>query len=378
MRIRIREISRGRGGGLDDFLGFPRHVYDANLPWIPPLEREVRRKLSPADNAFFNYGDVAAFVAYDETGRPIARAAAIINPWHEKTHGERAGFFGLFECIDDIETAMELFRSVEEVLMRVGCDRMLGPVNLTTNDESGFLLEGYEEPPTIMCNYCPPYYHELMTACGFHKAIDTLSYLGWRDHTFPGKYYRILERLEGESRISIRRFSKKTAETDILTIANIYNRSFRKTWGFVPISPEEAVQFGQSLMPIADFDLIWIASYDGEPAGVILGLPNINEILGKLNGRLFPLGILKLALDRKKIQGIRVAALGVVPEFRNRGIETILIHRVHERVRARPYGYAEFSVVLENNLPMRNLLERFGFKQSRRFRIYMKELTQDR
>lgn len=347
------------------------------MPWVPPLEREIRRKLSPADNAFFRYGDVTAFVAYDETDRPVGRVAAIINPWHEKTHGERAGFFGFFECIDDVATARELFRSAAEVLIRVGCDRILGPVNLTTNDESGFLLEGYEESPTFMCNYCPPYYHELMKACGFHKAIDTLSYLGWHGHTFPKKYYRILERIERKPGIVIRRFGKKTAKADILTIANVYNKSFRKTWGFVPISQDEAIQFGQSLIPIADFDLIWIASCNGEPAGVILGLPNINEILGELNGRLSPLGILKLTLNRKKIRGIRVAALGVVPEFRNRGIETILINKVRERVQARPYGYAEFSVVLENNLPMRNLLERFGFTQSRRFRIYAKELIQD-
>jgi ribosomal protein S18 acetylase RimI-like enzyme len=363
---------------MHDFLRFPRQVYDARLPWIPPLEREIRRKLHPADNAFFNYGDVTTFVAYDESGRPVGRIAAIINPWHEKMHGERTGFFGFFECIDDVATASELFRSVAEVLMRAGCDRILGPVNLTTNDESGFLLEGYDEPPTFMCNYCPPYYHELMAACGFHKAIDTLSYLARHGHPFPEKYYRVLERLKKESGIMIRRFSKKTAKADILTIANIYNRSFRETWGFVPISQEEAVQFGQSLLPIADLDLIWIASYRGEPAGAILGFPNINEILAKLSGRLSPLGIMKLMLDRKKIKGMRVAAFGVVPEFRNRGIETILINKVHERVHSRPYETAEFSVVLENNLPMRNLLEQFGFTQNRRFRIYMKELRQDR
>jgi len=349
-----------------------------DLPWVSPLEREIRRKLNPADNAFLEYGEVTAFVACDDTGRPIGRVVAIINPWHEKMHGERAGFFGFFECIDDVATAMELFRSATEILMRAGCDRMIGPVNLTTNDESGFLLEGYDESPTFMCNYCLPYYHELMSACGFHKAIDTLSYLGWHGHTFPEKFYRILKRIEKETGIAIRRFNKKTAKADILTIANIYNRSFRETWGFVPISQEEAIQFGQSLIPIADFDLIWIASCKGEPAGAILGLPNINEILGNLNGRLFPLGILKLILNRKKIRGMRVAALGVVPEFRNRGIETILINKVRERVEGRPYGYAEFSVVLENNLPMRNLLEKFGFTQSRRFRLYMKELRQDK
>jgi GNAT superfamily N-acetyltransferase len=377
MCVSVREVSFGRRPGFGDFLRVPRRIYDGHSPWIAPLDHEIKRKLNPARNAFFRYGELTMFVAYDEAGRPCGRAAAIVNPWHRKLHKERTGFFGLFESLNNPKTAQALLQSVTDILVRAGCDRVLGPVNLTTNDESGFLFEGYDEPPTFMCNYCPSYYHSLMSACGFHKAIDTLSYMARHGHTFPEKYYRIVKRLEGNPRIAIRRFRKAAAKDDILDIADIYNKSFRETWGFVPMSQDEAIELGQSLTPIADYDLIWIASFDGKPVGAILGFPDINEILGKLDGRLFPFGFLKLAFGRKKIQGMRIAALGVLPGFRNRGIETILIHKVHERVHTRPYLRSEFSVVLEKNLAMRNLLERFGFTPCRRFRLYTKEITSD-
>jgi hypothetical protein len=320
MRVAVRRVSFDHRPGFDDFLQVPRRIYDKDSPWIAPLNREIKSKLNPDRNAFFKYGELTMLVAYDEDGQPCGRVAAIVNPWHRKLHMEAAGFFGLFECLNDPEIARALFRSVAEILARAGCKIVIGPVNLTTNDESGFLIEGYEEPPTFMCNYCPSYYHELMAACGFDKAIDTLSYMARHNHPFPEKYYRLLKRLENNPHISIRRFRKAAAKEDILSIADIYNRSFRETWGFVPMSSDEAIQLGRSLLPIADFDLIWIASYDGEPVGAILGFPDINEILRGLNGRLFPMGFFKLALGQKKIRGMRVAALGVLHKFRRLGI----------------------------------------------------------
>lgn len=377
MCVSVRPISMSDRRGFNDFLKVPECIYNGASRWVQPLRQEMRRKLDPSRNPFFDDGRVQLFVAYDVSDRPCGRVAAIVNPRHETMHGEKAGFFGLFESNSDIKTARALITSTSNFLKEAGCETILGPVNLTTNDESGFLIEGYDERPTFMCNYCPPYYHELMAQCGFRKAVDTLSYMAWHGHPFPDKYYRLVRRLEGNPRITIRRFSKATATDDILTIADIYNESFKSTWGFVPMSQGEAVDLGKSLIPIADFDLVWIAYYDNQPAGAILGFPDINEILAGLNGRLLPFGFLSFLFGRGRIQGMRVAALGVKPEFRRLGLETLLIHKVHERVHTRPYKRSEFSVVMENNLKMRNLLERFGFRLCRRYRLYTRTLAED-
>ena len=374
MEIAVREIRAGDRMGISEFLALPRRIYSRDSPWVAPLLTEQRRKFNPTSNPFFKYGNVQLFVANNADEHPVGRIAAIFNPHHQEVHGQPAGFFGSFECTNDVTVARQLFDRVQEALSRQGCDEILGPVNLTTNDESGFLIEGYGERPTFMCNYCPGYYHELVRACGFEKAVDTLSFMAWHGHPFPDKYYRLIKRFEANPRLRIKRFDKKSAKDDILTIAGIYNESFHDTWGFVPMSDEEAMELGRGLVPIADPDLVWIAFCDDRPAGAILGFPDINEILAHLNGRLLPFGFLRFLFGQRRIQGMRVAALGVTPECRSLGIETLLIHKVHQRVHTRPYQRSEFSVVMENNHRMRNLLERFGFTCTRRYRLYRKRM----
>jgi ribosomal protein S18 acetylase RimI-like enzyme len=213
-----------------------------------------------------------------------------------------------------------------------------------------------------------------MKQCGFTKAIDTLSYMAWHGHPFPEKYNRLVKRIEANPKINIRPFNEKKAKEDILSISSIYNNSFKNTWRFVPMTEAEEVMLGESLLRIADSNLIWIASYKEQPVGAILGFPDINEILKKLNGHLFPRGIFELLFRQNKIKGMRIAALMVLPEFRTLAIETILIHKVHNRVHNRPYQRSEFSVIMENNHRMRNLLEAFGFSLCRRYRLYTQKV----
>lgn len=359
---------------LNDFIKIPWRIYSSNSPWIAPLYREVRFKLDAHRNPFYRHGELKAFVVYDRKGNACGRIAAITDNRYMRIHGEPVGFFGLFECINDTRIAEVLINGTAEYLRAKGYTRLLGPVNLTTNDESGFLIEGFEFRPTFMCNYCPPYYHNLMDACGLAKAIDTLSYEGWYGHAFPEKYRRVIKRVKANPRISVERLQKANAERDILRITWIYNQSLTNTWGFVPISNEEALSLGKNLMRFADLNLVWIAYFENRPVGFIMGFPDLNEIMAKLNGCLFPLGFLRILFGRKSIQGMRIAALGVLPSYRRLGIETLLIHLVHERVNTRPYRRSEFSVVMEDNLPMRNLLESFGFRICRRFRLYQKEI----
>lgn len=370
----VRAVRPGRSRAKSDFLTLPARIYSANTAWVPPLFRDTCLKLDPVRNPFYTHGEVQPFVAYANDGQACGRVAAITNRAHEQAHGDNAGFFGLFECVHDPGVAHALFEHVIEFLRARGCQAIIGPVNLSTNDESGLLLDGYDRAPTFMCNYCLPYYHDLLVGCGFRKAIDTLSFESEHGHPFPEKYRDVLRRAEQNPRLSARKFDRRNPTRDILQISDIYNDAFRGTWGFVPITSEEARVLGKQLLQFADLDLVWIADYDGEAVGMILGFPDLNESLKSIHGRLFPFGLIKLLWGMRHIQGMRVAAFAVKPQFRLRGIETLLIRKVHERINDRPYRRAEFSVVMEDNKPMRRLLEALGFELKRRFRIYQADI----
>lgn len=372
--IRITQVHPHEKQALRQFIEFPRTLHTGDSAWIQPLSREVARKLDPTVSPFYQYGSVTLYAAYDGHDRMCGRIAAIINPWHKRLHGEAAGFFGLFECINESPVARALLEFACDHLEDAGCSCVIGPVNLSTNDESGFLIEGYEFPPTFMCSYTLPYYHELMEMSGFSKLIDTLAYETRHGHKFPDKYYRAVARAGENSHIRIRRFSCRTAAYDIQQIRDVYNESFRTTWGFVPISEGEAEELGRGLLQFADLDLVWLAFYDDRPVGFILGFPDLNEILRFAKGRLGPMTLLRILLPRWSMHGMRVAGFGVLPEFRALGIEAALIWRVHDRINRRPYERIEFSVVMENNQRMRHLLEAIGFTQTKRYRLYRKEL----
>lgn len=376
MSVVIRKILDNRDPHFKDFLYLPELIYEGNPNWVEPLVQEVSNKLDPKKNSLLSYAKVSNYVAYDNNNIARGRITVIINPQHNNIHNENVGFFGMYESFNDIEIAKALFNKAVEVINKEGCSKLIGPVNLTTNDESGFLFDGYDKPPTFMCNYCQPYYHDLLKAYGFSKAVDTYSYMTWHGHPFPEKYYKLVKKISSNKQLSLRKINKKAIEEDILTIASIYNSSFSDIWGFVPISDIEALELGKNLLPIIDDELIWIAKYDGKPVGIIMGFPDINELIKDLKGRLFPRGLIRFAFFKNRIQGMRIAALGVEKKYRRLGIETALIHKVHLRVQSRPYKRSEFSVVFENNTRMRNLLEQFGFSQAQRFRIYQKTIPE--
>jgi GNAT superfamily N-acetyltransferase len=280
----------------------------------------------------------------------------------------------MFECIDNTQTAKALLDAACSYHRQESCTSIIGPVNLSTNDESGFLLEGYEHRPTFMCGYSLPYYHSLVEEYGFSKLVDTLAYETHFGHVFPNKYYRAIERAVKNSHIRIRRFNRRTSARDIQQIRDVYNESFMSTWGFVPMSEDEAQELGEGLLQFADLDLVWVADYDERPVGFILGFPDLNEILRHSGGKLGPLTLLRILLPRWSMHNMRVAAFGVLPAYRTLGIESALIWRVHERINSRPYRRIEFSVVMANNRRMRRLLESIGFALTKRYRLYGMEL----
>jgi GNAT superfamily N-acetyltransferase len=355
---------------LRRFIKLPWEIYKDYPKWIPPLMCEMQRKLNPRENPFFEYGQVKLFGVYNESHGMVGRIAAIFNPVHRYIYRESNGFFGLFESINSVDVARRLFTIANEFLSKFGCTHLAGPVNFNTNDESGLLIEGYAESPTLMCNYSPPYYAQLVSACGFRKAMDLLSYQAKWGHVFPQKYLEVVNRISKKNRINARPFNRKQFLKEIATIREIYNGSFKDVWGFVPLSCSEAEAIGRNFISFSDDELVWIAEVQNKPAGLILALPDVNEILKDMNGRLFPFGIFRFLLRRRHIRGVRVLVLCVLPPFRSMGVETLLIHRVHQRILSAGYQRAEFSVVNENNIRMRNILDNFGFHLTKRYRIY--------
>ena len=372
--MRIVPLDRLNKQQMRDFIRFPWQVYKCDSFWVPPLLAEIRDKLDERKNPFFKYGKIKLFLAYGENKKILGRVAAIINPLHEKIYNESAGFFGMFECTNDVSVARDLFAAALENLKENDCTTMIGPVNFTTNDESGLLLEGNADCPSFMSNYCPSYYHTLLTESGFSKSIDTLCYETTIGHKFPDKFFRVKEIIASDPAVSIHYFRKNKAIEDILLIRKIYNESFKGTWGFIPMTDPESEDLAEKFMAFADFKLIWIACYEGKPAGMILAIPDINEIIRKLNGHLYPFGFLRFIFERRHLKRYRVVALGILPEYRRMGIETLLIHKVRDRMYEAGYQRAEFSVVMENNKRMRNLLESFGFRLSKRYRLYKMEI----
>jgi ribosomal protein S18 acetylase RimI-like enzyme len=360
---------------LRRFIKLPWNIYRDYPKWIPPLISEMKHKLDSGKNPFFEYGQVKFFAVCNESHEMVGRIAAIFNPVHRYIYRESTGFFGLFECINSVDVARRLFTTANEYLSKFGCTHLAGPVNFNTNNESGLLIQGYDESPMLMCNYSPPYYAQLLSACGFSKVMDLLSYEARLGHIFPQKYLDVFKKVSKKNEINIRPFNRNQFLQEIATIREIYNGSFMDVWGFVPLSSSEAEDMGKNFISFSDDELVWIAEYKNKPVGLILALPDVNEILKDINGRLFPFGIFRFLLRRRHIRGVRVIVLCVLPMFRSKGIETLLIQKVHHRILAGGYQRAEFSVVNENNIRMRNILETFGFHLKRRYRIYQSPIS---
>lgn len=355
---------------LRKFIKLPWLIYKDNDYWTPPLNIDIRRRLNPRKNPFFRYGTVKLFAALNDKDQFVGRCAAIINPIHDELYHDKAGFFGMFECIDSIGAARALMGSVIEELQKNQCARVIGPVNFTTNDEAGILVEGFASSPMIMTPYNPPYYAALMEACGLEKAMDILNYEWQFNHSFPLRFERLTEKLSQHNQIHIRAINRKHMKEEILTIKEIYNSSFQDIWGFVPLSLAEAEEMGKFFRMFADDDLVLFAEYKGKPIGFCLTLPDVNEILKDLNGRLFPFGIFRFAMRRRQIRNGRVMVLGVLPAYRNLGTAIMLIQRLHQVGKARHYQVAELGVVMETNQNMRRLLDTLGFRATKRYRIY--------
>jgi len=350
------------------FLRLPWAIYKGDSNWVPPLLMQVRQSLNTRSNPFYKRARIKLFLA-TKNGRPAGRIAAIINDAHNEFHGEKAGFFGFFECIDDQPVADALLSAAGQWLSRQGMAVLRGPNSPSTNHECALLVDGFEHPPMVMMPYNPPYYARLLEDFGLKKAKDIHAYELIAD-LFAPKLYKLADRVAKRPKLKVRPLNAEDFPGELDLIRKIYNRAWEKNWGFVPMNDEEFEHLARHMKQILDPSLVLIGFVDGDPAAFSVSLPNINEALRKINGRLFPFGFIKLLRGMKKIRTARNLLLGVVPQYRKLGIDILMYVRTIEAARRAGYTRGELSWILEDNLDMRRVLEKIGAVVYKTYRFY--------
>ena len=370
MSLEIKEIkfpNRSR-----DFLLLPWKIYRDDKNWVPPLLIQEKSLLNPLKHPFFKHSEVEFFVVYKDKN-PVGRISAILNNNHNKFHNENICFFGFFECINDKDIARTLFEAVEKFAKRHNCDAIRGPASYSTNEQCGLLVDGFDSPPAVMMNHNPQYYINLIEGYGFSKAKDLLA---WRvtEDKFNMRLIELSEQLKERHLISIRKLNMKRFDEDVQEIKKIYNNAWSKNWGFVPMTDEEFNHIAKDFKSIVDPDVVLIAEIDGKNVAFAMALPDINQVLIHLNGRLFPFNFIKMYYYWKKISRARILTLGVLEQYRFRGIDLYLYSALFNNGTKKGYMEGEFSWVLEDNKLMNDALQKMGARCAKIYRIFEKKI----
>ncbi len=355
------------------FLRFPWKVYEDDSNWVPPLLSDVKEKLDKNKHSFFEHADMDLFLAYDE-GRLKGRVAAILDENHNSRHNEKIVFFGFYESFNDPDVTKALLDRVCEWGKERGMNVLRGPVNASLNDECAFLLEGFDSPPAVMMPYNPPYYLELMEKYGMKKIRDLYAFLMEENEMANKKLETIVKKIERQTSVNLRSVDLKKVEEEAGKIKSIYNQGWENNWGFVPWTEKEMKHMAKKLKQIADPDIIVLAEENGRPVGFGFALPNYNEVLKDMNGRLFPFGFIKFLLKKRKIKGIRVLVFGIVREYRMTGLSYLLYSRLYKNALKKGYKWAETSWQLEDNEPVNKFVMSIGGRIYKKYRIYQKNI----
>jgi hypothetical protein len=353
------------------FIKMPWQIYKDDPNWVPPLIIDRKKLLDKTHNPFFKHAEMEMFLAYKD-GELCGRIAAIPNENHNKFHEDNMGFFGFFEAENDPEIAKALLDTAKNWVKEKGKNGMFGPMNPSTNDETGLLVDGFDTPPFIMMTYNPPYYKDLYEGYGLEKAKDLLAWF-WdiRGVEFPEKLVKIADVAKRRSGIKLRNLKLKDLRSELELVLEVYNNAWSKNWGFVPMTKEEILHAADDLKQIADEDYLFIAEKDGKPVAFSVTLPNINEVLIKIkNGKLFPTGIFKLLTGIKKTKSVRVLMLGVVKELQNAGLGPLFYLESFKVGQRKGIIGGEFSWILEDNIAMNKGAEAMGATISKTYRVY--------
>jgi GNAT superfamily N-acetyltransferase len=353
------------------FIKFPWIIYKDDPCWVPPLIMDRKKLFNRNKNPFFRHAEMELFLAYSN-GKIVGRIAAITNENHNKFHSDNLGFFGFFESINDQEVSSLLLNRVKTWLKERGKEGMIGPMNPSTNDEAGLLIDGFNTPPFVLMCHNPKYYQELLENYGLIKAKDLYAwYIDADKVTITEKMARVSSKICESTGLILRNIKLKNLKSELKLIKEIYNNAWSRNWGFVPLTNEEINHIAADLKQIADEDLLLLAEKDGTPIGFSVTIPNINEILIKIpSGKLFPTGLFKLMTGIKKVRSVRVILLGIVKEYQSQGIGSLFYIETFKRAVNKGIKNGEMSWILEDNYTMNRAIESFGSQLYKTYRIY--------
>jgi GNAT superfamily N-acetyltransferase len=357
---------------LAAFIRLPWRLYRASPQWVPPLLSERKRHLDKAKNPFFEHSEAEYFLAWRGT-EPVGRITAHVDHRLNEFQGNHWGLFGFFECERDPVAAAALLSHAERWLRERGRDRLVGPFDFSTNHECGLLIEGFELKPQILENWHHPYYRELIEGQGLVKAMDLYKWEimeAHRDRMLP-VITELADKLEPEHGIRLRPMRKRDLKREVRAFMDVYNQAWSHNWGFVPLTDHELDHMAKELKPVLDEDFATVAeTADGEVAGVSLSLPDFNRVLAAVNGRLLPLGWIKALREQRRIDEIRVFALGVKPAYQHTGVAAALYRDVWDACHRRGIVRAETGWILEANEAMNRAMEALTGRIVKRYRIY--------
>jgi GNAT superfamily N-acetyltransferase len=360
-------------GEWNAFLRFPYRFYRGNPNWVPPLIQDQKVLLDPDKHPFYKHAKSRFFVAF-RNGRPVGRIAALVDHSHNEFHADRTGFFGFFESEEDTTVSTGLLDAARNWLREQGMNAMRGPVNPSQNEDCGCLIDAFDSPPVIMMTYNPPAYPGLYERFGLRKAMDLYAYVAETSGGMPDKLVRVAESVRKKEGITVRTADMKRFDEEVGRIKRIYNKAWSRNWGFVPMTDAEFDHLAKNLKVAVVPELCLIAEIAGEPIGFALSIPDLNQALIRLKGRLFPTGIFKLLWYSRKIDMIRIVTLGVVHEHQQKGIDAVLYLDTWRNALKKGYVRGEMSWILETNTMMNRSAKMLGGTVYKTYRMYQMDI----
>lgn len=376
MSVEVRETPIG--GDLRDFLDVVDYVYRDDPNFVRPLDFDLKQRLSKK-NPFFDHAEATTFTAY-KNGWCVGRASAQIDRGHLERYKDDVGFFGFLDTVDDPEVAKALLDAAAKWLSRRGMKKMRGPLSLNINEEMGCLIEGFDTPPMILMPHHRPYQGGLIEQAGLAKVKDVFA---WRYTVgnVPKRAEKAMADVDAMPEVKLRHVDKGNVERDVRIIMDVFNDAWSDNWGFVALTEAELTKMASELKPILMPELTYIAEIDGSPAAVALALPNVNELIGDLHGKLFPLGLPKL-LYRLKVKGpksARLIILGIRKKYRGvkkyGALSTCLYAKMHHSAEKVGVTWGELSWTLEDNAAVNVGIKFMGGEIYKKYRVYERDLA---
>jgi GNAT superfamily N-acetyltransferase len=370
--VTVEEVCGARA--LREFVFLPERLYRDDPLWRPPLWADEKATFTPR-NPVLAHSDYRLLLAR-RGGTACGRLIAHMDHNFTRFTGTRTGFVGSFECTDDYAVSTALLRAADRWLERAGMDRVRGPIN-PVSEQWGLLLRGHESPPVFMAPYNPPFYNDQFARCGYAKVKDLLAFEVdvAQGYTIPPRFerFRALMRRR-RPRYTVRRLDLGRLRSEAEHIWRITNEAVRDNWGYVPLDRAELETMLRRLKPVASPDAVWMVEDSGTPVGYALGFPDLNILLERMRGRLFPFGFVTLLRGLAGLRDYRLFGLAVLPAYHNLGLDVLLYMSLYEALA--PKGIRlEANYILEDNLKIRNALEKLGMKQTKVYRVYEKPLA---